>query len=182
MVERNLAKVEVASSRLVSRSRFRGTARYDPRRFGRRGAAPFLIEAAVVREAIYAADAGALSRPNNEGWSIRDILVHLSDAEMVRATRIRMILATEDAPLFTFDEAMWKRKLHYLWRSPEAAIALFDELRFTTMEILRQLDMKSWERAGVLPDGESLSVGELIMRGARHSDEHAEQIRRMRGG
>ncbi|MGB4863446.1 MAG: DinB family protein [Tepidiformaceae bacterium] len=137
--------------------------------------------ATVIREAIYAADAGALSRPNAEGWSVRDILVHLSDAEMVRATRIRMILADDEPPLFTFDEGMWKRKLHYLWRSPEAAIALFDQLRFTTVEILRQLDMKGWGRAGIMPDGVRLTVGELIIRGANHSDEHAEQIRPMRG-
>lgn len=137
--------------------------------------------ATVIREAIYAADAGALSQPNAEGWSIRDILVHLSDAEMVRATRIRMILTADEPALFTFDEGMWKRRLHYLWRSPEAAIALFDQLRFTTVEILRQLDMKSWARAGITPDSERLTVGDLIIRGANHSDEHAEQIRLMRG-
>ncbi|MGE3073419.1 MAG: DinB family protein [Dehalococcoidia bacterium] len=141
----------------------------------------FTMGAAVVRKAIYAADAGTLSRPNAEGWSVRDILVHLSDAELVRATRIRMILAGEEPPVFTFDEAMWKRKLHYLWRSPEAAIALFDQLRFTTIEILRQLDFNSWERAGILPDGSRLTVGELIIRGANHSDDHAQQIREMRG-
>ncbi len=142
----------------------------------------FALGAAVVRQAIYAADAGTLSRPNVEGWSVRDILVHLGDAEMVRATRIRMILGAEEPTLFTFDESMWKRKLHYLWRSPEAAIALFDQLRFTTIEILRQLDTKSWDRAGILPDGERLTVGDLIIRGANHSDEHAEQIKQMRGG
>ncbi|MGE0599360.1 MAG: DinB family protein [Dehalococcoidia bacterium] len=141
----------------------------------------FAMGAAVVRQAIYAADAGTLSRPNTEGWSVRDILVHLSDAELVRATRIRMILAGDEPPVFTFDEAMWKRKLHYLWRSPEAAIALFDQLRFTTIEILRQLDFNSWEKAGILPDGSRLTVAELIIRGANHSDEHAEQIRVMRG-
>ena len=141
----------------------------------------FVRGAARVREAITGADAGTLSRPGTEGWSIRDILVHLSDAEMVRATRIRMILAEEEPLLFTFDEGMWKRRLHYLWRSPEAAIALFDQLRFTTMEILRQLDMKSWEKFGITPAGEQLSVGELIIRGANHSEDHSAQIRTMRG-
>ncbi len=141
----------------------------------------FVRGAAMVREAVYAADAGTISRPGTEGWSIRDILVHLSDAEMVRATRIRLILAGDEPPIFTFDEGMWKRKLHYIWRSPEAAIALFDQLRYTTMEIFRQLDMKSWERAGILPDGEHLTVGELLIRGANHSEEHANQIRVIRG-
>jgi len=141
----------------------------------------FVQGAALVREAIAGADAGTLSRPNAEGWSIRDILVHLSDAEMVRSTRIRMILAAEEPLLFTFDEGMWKRRLHYLWRSPEAAIALFDQLRFTTMEILRQLDNASWGKAGIHPDDGPLSVIELIRRGAAHAEDHAAQIREMRG-
>jgi hypothetical protein len=143
--------------------------------------ARFVAGPTVVRQAIHGADAGALSRPNNEGWSIRGILVHLGDAELVRSTRIRLILAGDEQPLFTFDENMWKRKLHYLWRSPEAAIALFDQLRFTTVEILRQLDNASWEKAGMHPEDGPLSVGELIIRGANHSDEHAAQILQMRG-
>ena len=141
----------------------------------------FVMGASVVRQSINGADAGTLSRPNAEGWSIRDILVHLSDAEMVRATRIRLIVAGQEPPIFDFEENLWKRKLHYLWRSPEGAIALFDQLRFTTMEILRQLDNAAWERVGVWPDGERVSVGELLIRGANHSDDHGAQIREMRG-
>jgi hypothetical protein len=143
--------------------------------------ARFVQGASLVREAVYGADAGTLSRPGKEGWSIRDIVVHLADAEMVRATRIRFILAEEEPLLAPYDEGMWKRKLHYLWRSPEASLALFDQLRFTTVEILRQLDMKSWERAGITPKGDRLSIGELIRRGADHGEEHSSQIKTMRG-
>jgi hypothetical protein len=142
--------------------------------------ARFVQGASLLREAIYGADAGTLSRPGKEGWSIRDIIVHLADAEMVRSTRIRFILAEEEPLLAPYDEGMWKRKLHYLWRSPEASLALFDQLRFTTVEILRQLDMKSWERAGVTPEGDRLSVGELIRRGATHAEEHSAQIKALR--
>src|SRR5688500_766361 len=142
--------------------------------------ARFVQGASLVREAIYGADAGTISQPGKEGWSIRDIIVHLADAEMVRATRIRLILTADEPQLFSFDEDMWKRKLHYLWRSPEASLALFDQLRFTTVEILRQLDMKSWERAGISPEGDRLSVGELIRRGAVHGEEHSAQIKSLR--
>jgi hypothetical protein len=143
--------------------------------------ARFVQGATVVRAAVTGADAGELSRPGPEGWSVRDVLVHLSDTEMVRATRIRMILSEEEPQLFAFDEELWKRRLHYLWRSPEAAIALFDQLRYTTVEILRQLDMRSWEKAGVHPEDGRLTVAELVIRGALHGEEHAAQIRQLRG-
>ncbi|MFN8617150.1 MAG: DinB family protein [Dehalococcoidia bacterium] len=141
----------------------------------------FARGATMVREAIRDADAGVLSRPGKEGWSIRDVLVHLSDAELVRSTRIRMILAEEEPALFTFDENLWKRRNHYLWRSPEAAMALFDQLRFTTMEIIRQLDSKGWERGGVHSEGGRLTIAELIIRGAAHGEDHSRQIRELRG-
>lgn len=141
----------------------------------------FAQGATLVRQAAHGADAGALSRPGKEGWSVRDVLVHLADAELVRATRIRIILAEEQPALFDFNEELWKRRGHYLWRSPEAAIALFDQLRYTTMEIVRQLDLKSWERAGIHPADGPLTIAELISRGAAHSEDHAAQIRELRG-
>jgi len=137
--------------------------------------------ASIVREALHGADAGTISRPGPEGWSIRDVLAHLADAELVRCTRIRFILAEDEPLIIPFDEELWKRRLHYLWRSPEASIALFDQLRFTMLEILRQLDMKSWDKSGVTPGGERLTVGELLIRGANHSEEHAAQVRALRG-
>ena len=143
--------------------------------------ARFVGGATLIREAVTGIDLGALSHANADGWSIRDILVHLSDAEMVRATRIRLILASAEPPaIFDFDEANWKRRLHYLWRSPEAAIALFDQLRYTTFEITRQLDSASWDKVGVWPDGERVSIAELMIRGANHAEEHAGQIKAMR--
>lgn len=141
----------------------------------------FVRGATLVREAVHGADAGTISRPGKEGWSIRDVLVHLGDAELVRSTRLRMILAEDEPALFTFDEGLWKRRLHYIWRSPEAAIALFDQLRFTQMEILRQLDTASWARAGVHPGDGRITVADLIIRGAAHTDDHARQIRELRG-
>lgn len=141
----------------------------------------FIRGAALVREALAGSDAGTISRPGKEGWSIRDVLVHLADAELVRATRIRMILASDEPVIARFDEGEWKRRLQYLWRSPEASLALFDQLRFTTVELLRQIDARSWERAGVFPDGERITVAELLERGAAHAEEHAGQIRALRG-
>ncbi len=134
----------------------------------------------VVREAVDGVGAGTISRPGKEGWSVRDVLVHLADAEMVRATRFRLILAEDEPALFEFAEDKWKRKLQYLWRSPEAALALFDALRFTSAELLRQFDAKAWDRTGIHPLEGPLSVRELLVRGADHAELHADQIRELR--
>jgi hypothetical protein len=141
----------------------------------------FVRGPSVVREAVHGVGAGTISRPGREGWSIRDVLVHLADAELVRATRFRLILAEDEPPIFEFDEGNWKRKLQYLWRSPEASLALFEALRFTSAELLQQFDMKAWDRVGIHPGEGPLSVRKLLIRGADHAEQHANQIRELRG-
>ena len=96
----------------------------------------------LVREAVDGAGPEVISRAGSGGWSVRDVLVHLADAELVRAGRLRFILAAEEPPALPgFDEGVWKRRLQYLWRSPEAALALYDALVYSNAELLRQFAM-----------------------------------------
>lgn len=141
----------------------------------------FVRGPSVVRDAIRDIGPTELSRPGREGWSIRDVLVHLSDAEMIRATRFRLILSSEEPPaLFGFDETTWKKRLQYLWRSPEAALALYESLIYTSAELLRQYSPKDWDRTGIHESDGPLSVRLLLERGAEHSEAHARQITELR--
>lgn len=134
----------------------------------------------IIRQALDGVGPTAISRPGPGGWSIRDVVVHLSDAELVRAIRFRLILVADDPPLFDFDEGLWKRRLQYLWRSPEAALALFEQTVFTSAELLRQCEAAAWGRAGVHPTDGPLTVTRLLERGADHVEEHAAQVRDLR--
>jgi hypothetical protein len=136
---------------------------------------------ALVREAVDGAGPEVISRAGSGGWSVRDVLVHLADAELVRAGRLRFILAAEEPPALPgFDEGVWKRRLQYLWRSPEAALALYDALVYSNAELLRQFAAEAFERYGLV-DGERVTVAELLRRGAAHGEEHAAQLRALRG-
>jgi hypothetical protein len=132
---------------------------------------------AKLRAAISELTMGELTRrADGSGWSVRDVLVHLSDAELVRSVRIRLILAEERPALFDFDEGTWQRRLQYLWRSPEAALAQFEQARFSTAEILAHCGREAWTRAGVHPTDGDLTVAELVRRGVVHVDDHTAQI------
>jgi hypothetical protein len=137
---------------------------------------------ALVRAAVNGTGPTVMSRAGREGWSVRDVLVHLADAELVRAGRVRFILAAEAEEaleLPSFDEGRWKGRLQYLWRSPEAALALYDALVYSNAELLRQFDARAFERAASI-DGAPVSVAELLRRGVAHGEEHAEQIAGLR--
>ncbi len=135
----------------------------------------------LIHEAISGVGPAEINRPGPEGWSVRDVLVHLSDTELVRAVRIRQMIAEDEPAFFAFDEGTWKRKLHYLWRSPEAALSLFQQTRFSTGELLRQCDRQSWARTATHPDRGLLTLADMLRIGVEHVDVHVQQIAKLRG-
>ncbi len=131
----------------------------------------------LVREAIAGLDAAGVAARGAEEWSVRDILHHLGDAELVRAVRLRMAVADEAVPAFVpFDESRWQRRLQYLWRSPEAALALFEQVVFSNGEILSHCERGAWERHGEhITDGPK-TVATLLTNGVDHFAAHCAQI------
>lgn len=138
---------------------------------------------AQVRAAIAGLDPATLNRrPPREDWSIRDVVIHLADAELVRATRLRYLIAEDEPLVVPFDEERWKRRLHYLFRDVEAALALFELTVFTSAELLEQCDAAAFERDGARPDGSRLRVRDLLEAGVAHVKEHVGQIAAFRAG
>lgn len=134
----------------------------------------------LVTAAIRDIGPAQINRPGKEGWSIRDILVHLSDTELVRAVRMRTVLTEDEPTLVTFDEGTWKKRLHYLWRSPEVALSLFQLTRYSTAEMLRNCDRLAWARPAIHPDHGRQTLSDLLMLGVDHIDEHLGQIAELR--
>ncbi len=138
--------------------------------------ARFAAGPAVVEEALdHAAD--ALDRSDGDGWSVREILVHLSDAEILRAVRMRLILAAPGVALPVFDQDVWRASLAYERRDPGLAFSAYASLVGASAEMVAAVGDSAWELSGQHPEEGALTVRELITRGANHSQEHAEQIR-----
>ncbi|KAA0238606.1 MAG: DinB family protein [Dehalococcoidia bacterium] len=135
----------------------------------------------LVRAAMADLDAGALNRrPKGSDWSIRDVVLHLADAEMVASVQLRLIIAEEEPSLPAFDQDLWKRRLHYLWRDPEFALGLFQQARWANAELLQQCDAAAWQRAGLHPVHGLLTLARLVEHHALHAEEHADQVARWR--
>lgn len=141
----------------------------------------FVRAPGLLREAVRDLGPGELARrAPGESWSIRDVLHHLADDELVRAVRIRLAVASPGALLPAYDEAAWQRRLQYLWRSPELALATLDQVRFGTAEILQRLDDEGWARSGLHPERGVLTVAALVQGGVDHVAEHVAQVHAIR--
>ena len=134
-----------------------------------------------VRAALDGLDAAALNRrPPGEDWSIRDVVIHLCDAELMRAGALRLAIAEEEGAIPAWDAEQFKRRLHYVFRNPELALALYETTRFANGELLQQLAPAAWERTVTRGDGSTDTIAGLLTRAANHDAEHIAQIAEMR--
>ncbi len=137
---------------------------------------------ALVREALAGTGPVTLNRrPPGEDWSMRDVVLHLADAELVRAVQVRLALAGGEPALPAIDPDPWKRKLLYVFRDPEAALSAFQQVRYGSAELLRECAPDAWERAGRHPGFGTVTVAELVAHAAAHDEEHVAQLRALRG-
>lgn len=121
------------------------------------------------------------AKPIAGKWSIREIVLHVADSELVGAVRFRMLLGTgRGAPsLPGYDQDEWSRELAYGHADAghlAHAMALFAELRATTAKLLSQVAAADWDRSATHPESGMVTLRNLLELYADHSERHVEQI------
>lgn len=119
-------------------------------------------------------------RPAPGKWTIREIVVHLCDSEIVCAHRIRKVLAEEQAFLTSYDQDLWANRLSYSKRNLNTAIELFRLLRKSTAELFEDLSDSDWERWGQHQQFGAMTIIDLVGMYAEHCENHVSQIRQIK--
>src|SRR2546425_3041714 len=81
-------------------------------------------------------------------WSIRQIVAHLADGELVGAHRMRQVIAEDNPTLIAFDQDAWARNLDYSRRKPKQSLETFRRIRAENYELLKELPESAFERTG----------------------------------
>ena len=102
---------------------------------------------AVVLTGVYGDETDFTPSPGK--WSIRQIIAHLADAELVAAQRFRQVIAEDNPTLEAFDQDAWARNLGYARRQPKQALESFRRLRSDNYELLKELPEAAFERTGI---------------------------------
>ena len=113
-------------------------------------------------------------------WSIRQIVAHLADSEMVGAQRFRQVIAEDNPSLGAFDQDAWVRNLDYARRLPKQSLESFRRVRTENYELLKDLPEAAFERTGVHAERGSLSLRQLLEGYAEHAESHARQLQTIR--
>jgi hypothetical protein len=118
--------------------------------------------------------------PEPGKWSIRQIVAHLADAEMVAGMRLRRIIAEDNPRIEAYDQNAWATNLDYTRRKTSPALETFRRIRGENYELLKDLPPAAFEREGLHSERGPISLKFLLQLIAEHAENHASQIRTRR--
>jgi hypothetical protein len=113
-------------------------------------------------------------------WTIRQIMAHLADSELVGAHRLRLVVAEDNPTLTAFDQDAWTRNLDYARRKPTQSLDTFRRLRAENYELLKDLPESAFDRVGSHSENGPMSLRSLLEGYAGHAESHARQLQAIR--
>jgi hypothetical protein len=119
----------------------------------------------------------ALEAPGK--WSVRHVIAHLADSEVVAAWRFRMILAHDRPPIQGYDQDAWANSLWYEDAEPAESLDAFRALRNWNLRLVEHASAKQLARVGVHAERGEESVAHLMKLYAAHDLLHRRQIERI---
>ena len=148
------------------------------RHLGSRDPLPLLAAAPATLAALLArVPPGALDRRPAAGkWSIREIVAHLGDDELVGAYRVRLILSAPGTAIQAFDQDIWAVTGRYATTDPTTALTLFRVLREANLALWRSLTPAEWDFVGLHAERGPESIRDIAAYYAGHDLNHFAQI------
>lgn len=116
-------------------------------------------------------------------WSIFQIIIHLADAEIMGAARVRQTFTQSGREFAFYNQNVWADTMDYENMDMAAfynAIKLFEMLRLTTSLIFHQATPEDWQKTGIHAELGELTLRQLLELYADHSERHVSQIMEIR--
>ena len=133
---------------------------------------------AVVLTGVFGEEEDFAAAPGK--WSIRQIVAHLADGELVGAHRMRQVIAEDHPTLIAFNQDRWTANLDYAKRKPKTSLETFRRIRAENYELLKDLPLAAFERTGNHTENGPMTLLELLDGYAGHAESHARQLQEIR--
>ena len=109
-------------------------------------------------------------------WTLKDVLLHIADAERVFSYRMLRIGRGDTTPLPGFDQDPWVLTSHANDRSLPNLLAEYQAVRAATLALVDSLSVEAWLRKGTASD-HPISARALGYICAGHELHHVQLIR-----
>src|ERR1700733_11419135 len=114
-------------------------------------------------------------------WSIREIVAHLADCELVFAFRLRQALAPAigepHAIIQPFDQEVWAQR--YAAYDLASALDLFQSARTWNMQLLSTVNDEDRRRLPTHPERGTMTFWTIVETMAGHDLNHLQQLERL---
>ena len=116
------------------------------------------------------------ARPGPGDWSILEVVVHLSDSDLIAYDRMKRMLIEDNPPLLYADENAYIAKLYPHDQDVEDAIVLMEVGRRQFARLLRKLPPEAFDRTGTNNRSGLKTVGGMVQSYVKHIDDHLKFI------
>jgi hypothetical protein len=107
-------------------------------------------------------------------WSVRDILCHLADCEIVFAFRLRQALAEDRHVIQPFDQDKWA--VTYASYDARMALAAFSAVRQWNLALIAGLKAADFDKALNHPERGDMTLRVVVETMAGHDVNHLRQV------
>jgi hypothetical protein len=138
---------------------------------------------AVLKQLVETASDELTRTPPAPGkWSVRQIVAHLADSELVSGYRYRSILGADDgSPIPAYDQDRWAAAGNYGAIPIADSLASFNALRRMNLRLLESLPASAWDKYGLHAERGREAIRDLVELVAGHDLNHIAQIRKILG-
>jgi uncharacterized damage-inducible protein DinB len=135
----------------------------------------------ALRRAVDGLSRKQLTQPEAPGkWSVRHVLQHLADSELVWGYRMRIVLAHDRPTLTGYDQDAFAERLDYESVDAAEALETFGVLRRSNLRLLSRASPQDLQRVGVHSERGEESVAHMMKLYAGHDLLHLNQIARIK--
>ena len=122
-------------------------------------------------------DARSDQSPAPGKWSVREILCHLADCEIVFAFRLRQTLAEPHHIIQPFDQDLWAR--NYVAYDAASALAVFTAVRDFNVKLIASLPGDAFSKPVSHPERGTMTFQSIVETMGGHDLNHLGQIERI---
>ena len=120
-----------------------------------------------------------LDKPQNNGWTARQVIHHVADSEAQSYARLRRLIAQPGTEIQGYDEGAWgeDETLGYKELPIESSLAVFRAVRASSLEILKRVTVEQLANSGTHSESGEYTLRNWLESYVKHPSEHAAQIR-----
>lgn len=143
--------------------------------------AQLALAPAELRAAVTGLSPAQLDTPYRpEGWTVRQVVHHLADAQMNWYVRTKLTLTEDQPEVKSYEEARWAKTSEALSGPVEPSLLLLDGLYERWIALLRSLTAAEWGRTMVHPVRGVFSLDDTLPMHVWHGRHHTAHITTLR--